>query len=112
MKKLNEMEKNRLNIYKRTSLTKSEEGSIVSKIADYQGSISAFSTRLESKNNLSSSELKEKGKKSKEKKRVEFNPLITVINVQSYKKENYFGESNANERKYNKIKKCISCNII
>ena len=35
MKKLNEMEKNRLNIYKRTSLTKSEEGSIVSKIADY-----------------------------------------------------------------------------
>ena len=48
------------------------------------------------------------------KKRVQFNPLITVINIESYKKENYYGpakKSNDNNDDSNKIKKCISCNI-
>ena len=70
--------------------------------------MSAFSTKT-SINNLSSTELKEKVKNNKSKKRVEFNPFITVINIQSYKKENIIGESDG---KNHKVKKCVLCSII
>ena len=55
--------------------------------------MSAFSTRIESKNNnINSDNNKNKKKKrKKDKKKVEFNPLITVVNIESYKKENYEG---------------------
>jgi hypothetical protein len=103
------------NNYRKRSLNKSNDKSIVSKIADYQTSITDFSTRLESKKStslFSSSEPKRKVKKFKEKKRVEFNPLITVINIQSYKKENFTGEIDKNDEEYNRFKKCEICNII
>ena len=56
-------------------------GNIVpcSRIDDYQTSMSNFSTRVES------GQIKDKN----EKRRIQFNPLISVINVQSYKKENF-----------------------
>ena len=94
------------NNYRKRSLNKSNDKSIVSKIADYQTSITDFSTRLESKKSTSLF------KKFKEKKRVEFNPLITVINIQSYKKENFTGEIDKNDEEYNRFKKCEICNII
>ena len=100
------------NNYRKRSLNKSNDKSIVSKIADYQTSITDFSTRLESKKSaslFSSSEPKRKVKKFKEKKRVEFNPLITVINIQSYKKENYNGPTNSDDKKETK---CVLCAII
>jgi len=107
MKKENEINKD--NRYKSSSRNKSEEVSIISKISDYQTSISAFSTGLENKTNINSvSELKEK-KKLKGKKRVEFNPFITVINIQSYKKENYNGPTNSDDKKETK---CVLCAII
>ena len=108
MEKVNKLENNKFNYYKRASSNKSDEGNIVSKITDYQTSMSAFSTK-NSMNNLSSTELKEKEKKNKTKKRVEFNPFITVINIQSYKKENFIDES---DNKNRKVKKCVLCTII
>ena len=41
---------------------------------------------------------------------MEFNPLITVINIESYKKENYTGNNNDNDDK-DKIKKYALCNL-
>ena len=107
MKKENEINKGNKNLS--SSRSKPTEISIISKVSDYQTSISAFSTNSVSKTNINlSSELKEK-RKSKGKKRVEFNPLITVINIQSYKKENYSGPSKSNDKKE---EKCFTCIII
>ena len=104
-------EQNQTNKEITSSRNKSGEVPIISKIADYQTSMSAFSTGLESKTHINlSSEKKEK--KSKEKKRVEINPLITVINIQSYKKENYNGYLNSNDTENKKEKKCFSCAVI
>lgn len=53
---------------------------------------STFSTTVQSKKNMNlSTKIKEKAVNAKNK-RVQFNPLITVVNIESYKKENYFGE--------------------
>ena len=67
--------------------------------------MSTFSAKIENRLVISSNKEKPKGKK-----RVEFNPLITVINIQSYKKENYSGPDERNNGS-NKIKKCVSCNV-
>ena len=112
------------NSYTRTSRSnsrnKSEEGCPISKIEDFQTSMSAFSTRIESKNNKNYSDNnnhKKKKKKKKEKKKVEFNPLITVVNIESFKKENYEGtfdpEGKCTEEIFNdnNVKKCILCSI-
>ena len=112
------------NSYTRTSRSnsrnKSEEGCPISKIEDFQTSMSAFSTRIESKNNKNNSDNnnhKKKKKKKKEKKKVEFNPLITVVNIESFKKENYEGtfdpEGKCTEKIFNdnNVKKCILCSI-
>ena len=105
MKHVNDLDNIPSNYYTRTSRNKYNEDIIISKMEDYQTSMSTFSAKLNNKINIDS--IKEKGKG---KKRVEFNPLITVINIQSYKKENYFGpEDNNNDT--NKLKKCISCSI-
>ena len=112
------------NSYTRTSRSnsrnKSEEGCPISKIEDFQTSMSAFSTRIESKynkNNSDNNNHKKKKKKKKEKKKVEFNPLITVVNIESFKKENYEGtfdpEGKCTEEIFNdnNVKKCILCSI-
>ena len=91
----------------------------ISKIDDFQSSISAFSTRIESKNNKINSDniSKKKKKKKKSNKKVEFNPLITVVNIESFKKENFEGtfdpEGRCTEEIFNNndVKKCISCSI-
>ena len=107
MKKENEINKD--NKYKSSSRNKKEEVSIISKISDYQTSISAFSTGLENKTNINTSLEKKEKKKSKGKKKVEFNPFITVINIQSYKKDNYSGPTKSDDQKE---KKCDICAII
>ena len=113
------------NFYTRTSRSnlknKSEEGCPISKIKDFQTSMSAFSTRIETKNNNKNNTddnfHKKKKKKKKQKKKVEFNPLITVVNIESFKKENYEGtfdpEGKCPEDLFtnNKVKKCILCSI-
>ena len=96
------------------------EGYPISKIEDFQTSISEFSTRIESKNNNIKSDnshhIKRKKKKNN-KKKVEFNPLITVINIESFKKENYEEtfdpEGRCTEEAFNNnnVKKCILCSI-
>ena len=106
-----EIEQNQTNKEITSSRSKSGEAPIISKIADYQTSMSAFSTGLESKTHINLSPEK-KEKKSKEKKRVEINPLITVINIQSYKKENYNGYMSSNDTEDKKEKKCFSCAVI
>ena len=111
MEKLNKSDNLKFNNYNKNSLTKPSEGIIISKIADYQTSISTFSTKTIT-NQLSTLELKGKEKKNKDKKHVEFNPFITVINIQSYKKENFIGEKDKNNNEYKKVKKCVLCNII
>ena len=70
-----------LDFSKARNILKDEEGNRIpfSIIDDYQGSLSKFSTRIESNH----SKLKDKNK------RVNFNPLISVVNIESYKKENY-----------------------
>ena len=85
----------------------------LSKMEDYQTSMSSFSTRLESKVNVNLSDFKEKLNKNKKRRRVEFNPLITVINIESYKKENYYGTHGAesNDDNTNTNKRCILCTI-
>ena len=113
------------NFYTRTSRSnlknKSEEGCPISKIEDFQTSMSAFSTRIETKNNNKNNTdekfHKKKKKKKKQKKKVEFNPLITVVNIESFKKENYEGtfdpEGKCTEEIFNdnNVKKCILCSI-
>ena len=87
-------EQNQTNKEITSSRSKSGEVPIISKIADYQTSMSAFSTGLESKTHINlSSEKKEK--KSKEKKRVEIN-----------------GYLNSNDTENKKEKKCFSCAVI
>ena len=72
MKKSNDFEIGNSNNYLRSSRNKSDDNPIISKITDYQTSISAFSTRIESKQNLNLSvELKEKRNKTQQKKKVE-----------------------------------------
>ena len=105
------------NFYTRTSRNKTDEGGPISKIEDFQTSMSAFSTRIESKNNvLNSDNNHKKNKKKKINKKVEFNPLITVVNIESFKKENYENydqEGNCTEEIFNdkNVKKCILCSI-
>ena len=111
------------NFYTRTSgsnlKNKTEEGCPISKIEDFQTSMSVFSTRIESKNNRANSEDNKQNKKKKKKgeKKVQFNPLITVVNIESYKKENYEGtfdpEGKCTEEIFNdnNVKKCILCSI-
>ena len=108
--------------YSRTSRSKNDEVCLISKMEDFQTSMSFFSTRNETKTNnrkLSSDNVKKniiKRKKGK-KKRVEFNPLITVVNIESFKKENYEGNVNQDGKcpenlfDDNKMKKCLLCSI-
>ena len=104
MKHVNDLDHIPSNYFTRTSRNKVDDN-IVSKIEDYQTSMSTFSAKIENRLVISSNKEKPKGKK-----RVEFNPLITVINIQSYKKENYSGPDERNNSS-NKIKKCASCNV-
>ena len=107
------------NFYTRTSRSKYDDRCPISKIEDFQTSMSVFSTRIESKNNRAKSEDNKKNKKKKKKgeKKVQFNPLITVVNIESYKKENYEGtfdpEGRCTEEFFNNnnVKKCILCSI-
>ena len=101
------------------SRTKYDEDCPISKIEDFQTSISAFSTRIESKNNnINSDNNKRKKRKKNDKRKVEFNPLITVVNIENYKKENYEGTfdregGSCSEEIFNNnnVKKCILCSI-
>ena len=104
MKHVNDLDNIPSNYYTRTSRNKYNEDNIVSKIEDYQTSMTRFSTKIENKINISTFMDKKKGKK-----KVEFNPLITVINIESYKKDNYIGHDNDNNDK-DKINKCALCN--
>ena len=104
MKHVNDLDHIPSNYFTRTSRNKVDDN-IVSKIEDYQTSMSTFSAKIEHRMVIGSNKEKPKGKK-----RVEFNPLITVINIQSYKKENYSGPDERNNGS-NKIKKCVSCNV-
>ena len=113
------------NFYTRTSRskssTKTEEVCPISKIEDFQTSMSAFSTRIETKNNnknyTDDNFHKKENKKKKQKKKVEFNPLITVVNIESFKKENYEGTFDPEGKcpedlcSNNNVKKCILCSI-
>ena len=114
------------NFYTRTPSSnlknKTDEDCPISKIEDFQASISAFSTRIETKNNNKNNTdekfHKKKKKKKKQKKKVEFNPLITVVNIESFKKENYEGtfdpEGKCTEdfcTNNNDVKKCLLCTI-
>ena len=105
MKHVNDLDNIPSNYFTRTSRNKYNEENIVSKIEDYQTAMTTFSTKIENKININTFMDKKKGKK-----RVEFNPLITVINIESYKKENYAGHDNDNDDK-DKIKKCALCNL-
>ena len=106
-------------ISRTTSRGKSDDICPISKIDDFQSSISAFSTRIESKNKIINSDkiTKKKKKKKKSNKKVEFNPLITVVNIESFKKENYEGtfdpEGRCTEEIFNNtdVKKCFSCSF-
>ena len=104
MKHVNDLDNIPSNYFTRTSRNKVDDN-IISKIEDYQTSMSTFSAKIEHRMVISSNKEKSKGKK-----RVEFNPLITVINIQSYKKENFSGPEDRNKDS-NKIKKCVSCNV-
>ena len=107
------------NYYTRTSRSKYDDRSPISKIEDFQTSMSVFSTRIESKNNRANSEDNKQNKKKKKKgeKKVQFNPLITVVNIESYKKENYEGTFDPEGKctgeffNNNNVKKCILCSI-
>ena len=104
MKHGNDLDNIPSNYFTRTSRNKVDDN-IISKIEDYQTSMSTFSAKIEHRMVIGSNKEKPKGKK-----RVEFNPLITVINIQSYKKENFSGPEDRNKDS-NKIKKCVSCNV-
>ncbi len=107
-----------------TQRNKGDEGNctIISKIEDYQSSMSNSSTRIESKNNNNSnnfinSNSKDNNNVNKEKKKVKFNPLITVVNIESFKKQNFEGnftiEENCQDEffKEENEKKCYMCSI-
>ena len=104
MKHVNDLDNIPSNYFTRTSRNKVDDN-IISKIEDYQTSMSTFSAKIEHRMVIGSNKEKPKGKK-----RVEFNPLITVINIQSYKKENFSRPEDRNKDS-NKIKKCVSCNV-
>ena len=109
MKHVNDLDHIPSNYFTRTSRNKPDENIIVSKIEDYQTSMTTFSAKYVNKMSINSiNSFKEK---TKGKKRVEFNPLITVINIQSYKKENYFGPDAPKNNDSDNIKKCISCEV-
>ena len=113
------------NYYSRTSRSKSDEGNStpISKIEDYQSSMSAFSTRIESKNKNNSNDYINSNSSNnnknvrKEKKKVKFNPLISVVNIESFKKENFEGNFSTEENCQNEFlkveneKKCFICSI-
>ena len=105
MKHVDDLDNIPTNYYTRTSRNKCNEGIIISKIEDYQTSMTTFSTKLENKINIDDILNKNKGQK-----KVTFNPFISVINIESYKKENYYGPDKNNDES-NKIKKCILCNF-
>ena len=110
MKKAKEIESNKINNSLRSSIKKSDEDPIISEIVDYQMSFSTFSNTVRSKKNMYlSTEIKEKGSQNKKNKRVQFNPLITVVNIESYKKENYFGEYKKISKESDEEKKCMLC---
>ena len=104
------MENNESNSFKILSLNKSDKKEIIPKTENIQTSLPEFSNELDSRKNMDNiiSELNEKVKENKVK-RVEFNPIITVINIQSYKKENIIETNDINNNTYDIIKKCISC---
>ena len=106
------MENNESNSFKILSLNKSDKKEIIPKTENIQTSLPEFSNELDSRKNMDNitSELNEKVKENKVK-RVEFNPIITVINIQSYKKENIIETNDINNNTYDIIKKCISCNV-
>ena len=118
-----DLDNNIPNSYTRTSRTNSRNKNDfvypISKIEDFQTSMSAFSTRIESKNHkaYSDNHIKKIKKRKIDKRKVEFNPLITVVNIESFKKENYEGtfdaEERCNEELFNNhsVKKCILCSI-
>ena len=103
------------NYYTRTSRGRHEEGIPISKIDDYQTSMSIFSTKVECNKRHNSDYNYDKRKKMKKgKKKVEFNPLISVVNIQSYKKENSQGGKDNNKEESaddEEIKKCALCII-
>ena len=119
MKHITDMDEIPTNFYTRTSRNKYEDANLtpLSKIGDYQTSMSAFSTRIESKNVLKSNSFG--SKRSKKDKKVEFNPLISVINIESFKNENYEGnlgqkeddESHSEFFKKENERKCMVCSI-
>ena len=107
-------------IIRTNSRIKNDEDGPISKIDDFQSSMSAFSTRIESKKyRFNSDNIKKKRKKKKNhsNKKVEFNPFITVVNIESFKKENYEGTFDAEQRcteelfNNKNVKKCILCSI-
>ena len=110
MKKAKEIESNKINNSLRSSIKKSVEDPIISEIVDYQMSNSTFSTTVQSKKNMNlSTKIKEKSSQRKKNKRVQFNPLITVVNIESYKKENYFGEYKKVGKESDKENSCMLC---
>ena len=119
MKKKSDNEKNPSNYYSRNSRNKGDEvnNTPISTIDDYQSSISAFSTRNESKNINDNNDNKNNKNVNKEKKKVKFKPLIAVVNIESFKKENFEGNFTIEESCHNenfeekKEKKCFLCSI-
>ena len=127
MKHISDKDNNPSNCSSRISRSKSDEGSNtpISKMEDFQSSMSAFSTRIESKNinnsrNFSKSnsiDSIDKKKINKEKKKVKFNPLISVVNIESFKKQNFEGNFSIEDNCQNEIlkeenkKKCFLCSI-
>ena len=110
MKKAKEIESNKINNSLRSSIKKSVEDPIISEIVDYQMSFSTFSNTVQSKKNMNlSTKIKEKSSQRKKNKRVQFNQLITVVNIESYKKENYFGEYKKISKESDEEKKCMLC---
>ena len=106
------------NHYSRNSRNKGDEvnNTPISTIDDYQSSMSAFSTRNESKT-INNNDNKDNKNVNKEKKKVKFNPLIVVVNIESFKKENFEGNFTIEESCHNenfeekKEKKCFLCSI-
>ena len=118
MKQKSDKENIPSNHYSRNSRNKGDElnNTPISTIEDYQSSMSAFSTRIESKNNNNSNN-KDNKNLNKKKKKVKFNPLIAVVNIESFKKENFEGNFTIEENSHNeffkeeKENKCFLCSI-
>ena len=100
--------------YTRTSRT---EDSPISQIKSLENSITHFSNK-ELNNNFDNKELYSNQTPKKGKKKVKFKPLISVVNIESYKKYNYvdfFGRDREENEKFfsNENKqKCILCLIV